>query len=71
MLVLGRKTGERIHIGDSIEVVVLAVRGNSVKLGITAPREIPVQRAELLEKIGAIELVESDTGSRELAAVCD
>jgi len=71
MLVLGRKTGERIHIGESIELVVLAVRGNSVKLGITAPREIPVQRAELLEKIAAVELVESGTQSRELAAVCD
>lgn len=48
MLVLARKAGEKILIGSDIEVEVLEVRGESVKLGITAPREIPVWRGELV-----------------------
>jgi carbon storage regulator len=48
MLVLTRKPGERVHIGDDVEVVVLAVRGNSVRLGFLAPGEVPIIRDELL-----------------------
>lgn len=48
MLVLTRKSGEKILIGSDVEVEVLEVRGESVKLGITAPREIPVWRGELV-----------------------
>lgn len=44
MLVLTRKTDERIVIGDGIEVVVLSVRGNRVTLGIAAPRETSIRR---------------------------
>ncbi len=51
MLVLTRKVDESIMIGDSIEVKVLAVDGGSVKLGIQAPREIPVHRKEIFEEI--------------------
>jgi carbon storage regulator len=47
MLVLSRKVGERLMIGDAIEVTVEAVRGGSVRLGIVAPVEIPVLREEL------------------------
>jgi carbon storage regulator len=47
MLVLSRKSGETIVIGDEIRVTVLEVRGNSVKLGLEAPRETPIRRAEL------------------------
>jgi carbon storage regulator len=47
MLVLSRRTGERIQIGGGIEVEVVAVQGSRVKLGITCPREIPILRAEL------------------------
>jgi carbon storage regulator len=46
MLVLRRKVGERIIIGDSIEVTVLHVRGDKVRLGFTAPREVRVYREE-------------------------
>jgi carbon storage regulator len=47
MLVLSRKKNETIRIGDSIELIVLEVEGNSVKLGIEAPEEIRVLRGEL------------------------
>lgn len=48
MLVLSRKQGERICIGDDIEVDVVAVRGNRVKLAFAAPQDVPIQRAEIL-----------------------
>ncbi len=47
MLVLSRKRGESILVGDKIRITLLGVRGKSVRLGIEAPREIPVQREEL------------------------
>lgn len=50
MLVLTRKLGERIMIGDKIAVTVLQVRGNRVKLGIDAPGDVTVVRGELLPK---------------------
>jgi carbon storage regulator CsrA len=46
MLVLRRKVGERIMIGDSIEVVVLRVRGGKVRLGFVAPQSVRVDRQE-------------------------
>lgn len=49
MLVLSRKTDESIRIGNDIEVTVVSVRGNRVKLAISAPKEIPIQRSELSE----------------------
>jgi carbon storage regulator len=49
MLVLSRRPGEQIHIGNDISFVVLEVRGNRVRIGINAPRSVPVARAELLE----------------------
>jgi carbon storage regulator len=47
MLVLSRKAGERIHIGASVSITVVSVQGNKVRIGIAAPKEIPVMRAEL------------------------
>jgi carbon storage regulator len=51
MLVLARKKGESIMIGDSIEVVVLGAEGEVVKIGINAPKEIPLYRKEIYESI--------------------
>ncbi|MEW6669199.1 MAG: carbon storage regulator CsrA [Thermodesulfobacteriota bacterium] len=51
MLVLTRKTKESITIGNDIQVTVLDVRGNQVKLGIAAPRNTPVYRTEIHELI--------------------
>jgi len=51
MLVLGRRPGENIRIGDDIKVIVLEVRGGQIKLGIEAPLEIAVHREEIYERI--------------------
>ena len=50
MLVLGRKSMERILIGNDIVVTVLEIRGNRTRIGIEAPREIHVIRAELQDR---------------------
>lgn len=47
MLVLSRKPGEQIRIGDNITITVVEVRGNRVKIGIEAPRSVGVVRGEL------------------------
>ena len=49
MLILTRRPGESIQVGDEIEISVLEIRGNQVRLGINAPAEILVLRSELLE----------------------
>ena len=51
MLVLSRREGESIRIGDDIELVVTSIQGNRVKLGVRAPRHIPVHRKELLDQL--------------------
>ena len=51
MLVLGRRTGENIRIGDDIKVIVLDVRGGQVKLGIEAPQCVQVHRQEIYQRI--------------------
>lgn len=53
MLVLARKVGQSIVISDNIELVVIEVRGDQVRLGINAPKTVPVHRKELLEQITA------------------
>ncbi len=50
MLVLSRQRGESIMIGGNVEVSIIDIRGNKVRLGITAPREIEVDRKEIYEK---------------------
>ena len=54
MLVLTRRLGESITIGDEVKVVVVDIDGNQVKLGIEAPRHIEIYREELFEKIKGI-----------------
>lgn len=51
MLVLGRKIGEEIMIGEDTRLIVLEVRGSTVRLGFVAPREVPIHRAETQRKI--------------------
>lgn len=47
MLVLTRKAGEAVRIGDDIEIMVVEILGNAIRLGIEAPREVRVLRSEL------------------------
>lgn len=51
MLVLSRVPDESIVIGDDVQITVLSVRGDKVRLGIKAPREVPVHRMEIAELI--------------------
>ena len=51
MLILSRKVNEQIIIGDGIVVMVVEIRGDKVRLGVDAPREIPVHRREVHEAI--------------------
>lgn len=51
MLVVTRKPSQSVVIGEDVEVVVLSVRGDQVRLGIRAPKPIPVHRKEVLERI--------------------
>lgn len=51
MLILTRRTGEEIYIGDDITVVVLGVKGNQVRVGVNAPRQVTVHRQEIYERI--------------------
>ena len=50
MLVLTRKVGDKVLLGDEIEIVVVDIQGNQVKLGISAPRALSVLRAELRDR---------------------
>ena len=51
MLVLSRQRDESIMIGDNVEIIIVDVRGDKVRLGITAPKEIPVHRREIYDAI--------------------
>jgi len=51
MLILTRKSGESLIIGEDISVTVLGVKGNQVRIGINAPKDISVHREEIFDKI--------------------
>jgi carbon storage regulator len=53
VLVLSRRVGESVVIGDNVVVTVLEVRGGMIRVGIDAPREVAVHRKELLEALAA------------------
>jgi len=51
MLILTRRIGERICVGDDVQVVVLGIKGNQVRVGIDAPKDVAVHREEVYERI--------------------
>ncbi len=73
MLVLARRLNESIMIGDEIEVVVIDIKGDQVKLGIKAPRQVTVHRKEIYDEIKGqnIEAVKSDFDPSKLGDLSD
>lgn len=51
MLILTRRTGETVMIGNEVTMTVLGVKGNQVRIGLNAPKSIPIHREEIYERI--------------------
>ncbi len=51
MLILNRRIDEIIHVGDDMTITILSIKGNQVKIGINAPKEVPVHRSEIYQQI--------------------
>ncbi len=61
MLILTRRVGETLMIGDDISVTVLGVKGNQVRIGVNAPKEVAVHREEIFQRIQSEDGGESGT----------
>ncbi len=61
MLILTRRVGETLVIGDDVTITVLGVKGNQVRIGVKAPKSVSVHREEIFERIRN-ERVEEETG---------
>ena len=65
MLILTRRVGETLVIGDDVTVTVLGVRGNQVRLGVNAPKDVAVHREEIYQRIQNEKDTENSTESSE------
>ncbi len=61
MLILTRRVGETVMVGDEITVTVLGVKGNQVRIGVNAPRDVAVHREEIYDRIKREEDVVAET----------
>ena len=58
MLILTRRVNEKLMVGDDVTVTVLSISGNQVRIGVTAPRHVPVHREEIYDKVKRQELLD-------------
>ena len=58
MLILTRRVGETLMIGDNVTVTVLGVKGNQVRVGVNAPKDVSVHREEIYMRIQAVKSIE-------------
>ena len=65
MLILTRRINETLNIGDDVQVTVLGIKGNQVRIGINAPRDVPVHREEIYQRIKREERMASGQGGRD------
>ena len=71
MLVLSRRVGESIVVGDDVTVTVLEVRGDVVRIGIEAPRSVAVHREELLRDLEAANKESASADEDQVAALAE
>lgn len=69
MLILTRRVGETLMIGDEVTVTVLGVKGNQVRIGVRAPKHVSVHREEIYERIRAEQEMEPDEAAQASAAL--
>ena len=67
MLILTRKLGEQITIGDDITITLLEIKGNQAKLGVKAPKSVVIYRQEIYEKIREANLESCDVSAADLS----
>ncbi|MFT5571107.1 MAG: carbon storage regulator [Cryomorphaceae bacterium] len=65
MLILTRRINETLNIGDDVQVTVLGIKGNQVRIGINAPRDVPVHREEIYQRIKREERMGAEGGADE------
>jgi len=69
MLILTRRAGETVMIGSDVTITVLGVKGNQVRIGINAPKDVAVHREEIYERIQSEKIAEAaGSGDPEAAA---
>jgi carbon storage regulator len=71
MLVLTRKKGERVMIGDDIVITIIDIRGDGIRIGFDAPRGVPIQRAEVISAVSAANAEAAGIGASDGARLVD
>lgn len=71
MLILTRRVGESLMIGDDVTITVLAVKGNQIRIGVNAPRDVAVHRQEIVERDAAKHVTQLGSQSMESTDTTD